>query len=63
MEKLLKELENELSRMEMLRSLAELGVLEGPANDLKRIMDLKYINGKVYGLELAIQLVKQLKQK
>ncbi len=61
---LLKELEKELSRLEGIKVIQSEGIetLEGRIADLKRIMELEYIDGKIDELEQVIDYIKQLIQ-
>ncbi len=63
MEKLLlKELENELLRLKTLWKVkeGEIEYFEGALNDLKRIIYLEYLQGRVDELEQVIDLIKSI---
>jgi len=65
---LLKELQNEMVRLEGIRVVQseEIKILEGGVKDLKRnmelkrIMELEYLSGKIDELERVIDLIKQI---
>ena len=62
---LLKELQNEMVRLEGIRVVQSEGIetIEGRIADLKRIMELEYLDGKINELERVIDLIKQLERK